>query len=417
MPASSDRFLNPAADIATNSWTDHAAGGTNLYQAIDELSLDDADYVQSPAGATSSQYYEAELETFADPGLSTGHIAHYRYKSSSATDEVALQVDLMEGATSRKTWSHSAISTSFVTQDQTLSGGEADSITDYANLRLRFTPSVTSATPVVTEVGSTSAGTPNSVFDISLTGMTVGDVLVIHAAFDNSGGGGAARSCTATNQSGTPMATSAPAIAHYQQNCDPGAASDGTTVNVVVARIAATSGTVRLTFGGNGRIACRAYNLSGIDNANPVTATPVGDFDVANTNLAVLVDTSVASGNLVWGFHSVEGPNSDTYTGDGDTNNGSWVATTKLGTSNATATDNQTVYSSYKVVTATASQTYNPTIGTARDSAGLIVQFARKAPTTSRAVVSWAQFELPAVASGAPPFKSRNRSMRAMLVR
>ncbi len=221
----------------------------------------------------------------------------------------------------------------------------------------------------------------------------MGNYLIIRSAADNSGGGGAAQSFTLTNQSGTAMGTHT----EYQQNNDPGAASAGVTCNVSVVKIAATSGTIRITYGGAVVQACVAEEWSGIDATTPVVGTPVKANGVASTNLASLTDASVLLGNLVYGVEAIEGPTSDTYTQDADSTGGTWSTPTKLGTSNATADTNQTTYGGWKVVTATGAQTYNPTINNARDSAGIILELAAAAATI-KTQVSWANLELPSVA-------------------
>jgi hypothetical protein len=50
-----------------------------------------------------------------------------------------IQVSLMQGATVIATWTHDPAPVSWTTYSQTLSGAEADSITDYSALRFRFT--------------------------------------------------------------------------------------------------------------------------------------------------------------------------------------------------------------------------------------------------------------------------------------
>lgn len=216
--------------------------------------------------------------------------------------------------------------------------------------------------------------------DLVLTGLTVGHFLIVRAAADNSGGSGAARTVAVTNQSGTPIDTAT--AQQFNQLNDPGVASAGTNLTVVVARITAASGTVRLTYSGSVVQACVAEQWSGIDPTTPVVGSPVGANGVASTNMASTADASVASGNCAYAATAVEGPAGDTFTKDADTTNGSWVALTKAGTTNATADTNQTVAGAYKIVTGTGAQTHNPTNSVARDSAGLILELGQLAAVT-----------------------------------
>lgn len=234
----------------------------------------------------------------------------------------------------------------------------------------------------VADRASANSNSAVTTVDLVLSGLTVGNYLIIRTAADNSGGSGAARTVTVTNQSGTAIDTATDQA--FQQNNDPGAASAGVTCNVFVAAITATSGTVRLTYSGSVVQAAVAEEWSGIDQTTPVVGTPVGANGTASTNLASVTDATVAVGNLAYGVEAVEGPSSDTYTQDADTTGGTWSNLTKLGTSNATATDNVTVYGGYKVVNALGggSQTYNPTINNARDSAGLILELSKVLPVS-----------------------------------
>jgi hypothetical protein len=392
----------PSSDVVVNSWTTDGGGSTNLYATIDETAASDTDYVQSPAAPTAGQYYAAGLQASSDPLSSSGHIVHYRYQKNVSGGAVDLTVDLRQGASIViASWTHTDIGSSWTTQNQTLSGAEADSITDYSDLRLRFTPSLVTPDAVPAKVADRASANLNTgvtTVDLVLSGLTVGNYLIIRSAADNSISGGLPQSFTLSNQSGTPIDTATGQT--FQQNNDPGAASAGVTCNVGIAKITAVSGTVRITYGGSVVQACVAEEWSGIHATTPVVGTPVGANATTSTNLASLADASVALGNVVYGAMAAEGPSSDTYTQDADSTNGTWSNLTKVGTTSGTAIANQTTYGGYKVVTAAGGQTYNPTISPGRDSAGLILELAAEV-STIRTQVSWANLELPAP-TGAP---------------
>ena len=129
-------IIRPDGDITINSWTNELEQITNLYQSIDEVIPDDNDYIASPY-SPSSEIYECSLENISDPQSSTGHTIKYRYKKvGSAT--INLTIRLMQGAIEIASWNHNNILTSIVQAEQTLTSGEADSITNYNDLRLRF---------------------------------------------------------------------------------------------------------------------------------------------------------------------------------------------------------------------------------------------------------------------------------------
>lgn len=139
------QFGRPSTDTTNEGYTDQGGGSSNIFQAIDESSPSDADFIRS-ALVPTSDVYVTKLTTLVDPLQSTGHVVRYRYaKSSAAGAQIDLTVQLRQGyvnegtpGTLIKEWVHTNISDAFTQQNQTLSGGEADSITDYTDLYLRF---------------------------------------------------------------------------------------------------------------------------------------------------------------------------------------------------------------------------------------------------------------------------------------
>ncbi|MGH6718760.1 MAG: hypothetical protein ACREER_05530 [Alphaproteobacteria bacterium] len=127
------QFARPDSDIAVGLWT-----ATPLWSKIDEATADDADLITSSNNSTSD-ICELGTSNVTDPAVSTGHIVRYRYKKSAAGGHtVNLRTRLLQGATQIASWTHNNISETFADATQTLSGAEADSITDYTNLRLEF---------------------------------------------------------------------------------------------------------------------------------------------------------------------------------------------------------------------------------------------------------------------------------------
>jgi len=131
------QYLRPSADTSLGSWTDEADGATNIYTHIDETSPSDADYVQSPNNP-SANIYKFKISTGSDPTVHTNHIISYRYRKPDNLGTVNLKVRLVEGTTTRKEWTHNDIGTTWTTQEQTLTEGEAATITDYSNLYLEL---------------------------------------------------------------------------------------------------------------------------------------------------------------------------------------------------------------------------------------------------------------------------------------
>lgn len=139
------QYGRPSADTSIGTYTDQVGGATNIYTTIDEVAADDADYIRSVAAPANAPYVCA-LSTLEDPVSSTGHIVRYRYaKDASGGAQIDLTVQLRQGYVNEGTpgtliasWSHTNISNTFTTAAQTLSGAEADAITNYGSLFLRF---------------------------------------------------------------------------------------------------------------------------------------------------------------------------------------------------------------------------------------------------------------------------------------
>jgi len=125
--------LAPVSDAAAGSWT--PSSGTDLYAMLDETVASDADYIETASESTCM----LALASGSDPASSTGHVLRYRLLAGSGTIAVALK----QGSTTIASWGPHALSG--VAQDfaQTLTGGEADSITDYTALRVEFTSALT----------------------------------------------------------------------------------------------------------------------------------------------------------------------------------------------------------------------------------------------------------------------------------
>jgi len=126
------QYLRPSADISTGNWT-----ASPLYQKIDESSYNDSDYIRCPENKTNNSC-ETSLTNGTDPSVSNNHIVRYRYRWSGIFGSHDIDIKLMQGTTVIASWSHANIPSSWTQANQTLTSGEANAITDYTDLRLRF---------------------------------------------------------------------------------------------------------------------------------------------------------------------------------------------------------------------------------------------------------------------------------------
>lgn len=124
------QLLRPASDISAGAWT--PSTGTTLYGVIDESTPDDNDYMLTTTNST------AEIKFSPGSTPSAGDITiRYRAKNNGTG---ALTAYLYQGATLKATH-NPTLTSSYQTFTWTLTSGEASSITDFTDLRVRFTSS------------------------------------------------------------------------------------------------------------------------------------------------------------------------------------------------------------------------------------------------------------------------------------
>ena len=134
----------PTTDSVDGSWTDQA-GGTSLFAAIDETVPSDSDYIRSPVGPSNSGC-RVKLATLADPTSSDDHRIHWRTgKDFVGGPQINMTVKLYQGGgdslgagTLIATFARNNVGQALTTFVESLSGAEADAITNYADLYLEF---------------------------------------------------------------------------------------------------------------------------------------------------------------------------------------------------------------------------------------------------------------------------------------
>jgi hypothetical protein len=138
--------LLASADSVDGAWTDQS-GGSSLAAAIDEATASDADYIHSE-DMPSASGTRVKLATGDDPLSSTGHDIHWRIrKIGTATIDMTVKLyqgggDSLGAGTLIASFDRTDVSTTFTEFTETLSSGEADSITDYSDLYLEFVADV-----------------------------------------------------------------------------------------------------------------------------------------------------------------------------------------------------------------------------------------------------------------------------------
>jgi len=136
--AQAAQFGRPISDITTE-WT--PSTGSTHFGVLDEAVMDDADYVSTTAASAT---FEVKFSALTDPQVSTGHILRIRaYAAGSGGPEKLNTWGLYQGTTAIVTANTSITRNSFNEYSITLSAAQADTITDYSDLRLRATAAQT----------------------------------------------------------------------------------------------------------------------------------------------------------------------------------------------------------------------------------------------------------------------------------
>jgi hypothetical protein len=107
-------------------------GGNVLWDKIDETTAVDSDYIWTPTRGSEA---EVKLGTITTPLPASGNTVRVRAKDDGTSS--TLTTKLVQGTTVIATWTDT-LSGTLTTYPHSLTSGEASSITDGADLRLRF---------------------------------------------------------------------------------------------------------------------------------------------------------------------------------------------------------------------------------------------------------------------------------------
>jgi hypothetical protein len=140
------QYGRPSADTYILYW--NGSSGGNIYADIDEETRSDSDYGYSQANMTGAVYV-TKLSSLSDPQSSIGHIFRYTYRRSATNKNGTLVVELRQGYASEaspgtllRTDTYTNPGSTFTAASITLSSSEADAITDYSDLYVRFNVTV-----------------------------------------------------------------------------------------------------------------------------------------------------------------------------------------------------------------------------------------------------------------------------------
>lgn len=122
-------YARPGSTISAGSWD--TVGAASLHAALSETTASDAQYCETYTLADSMTL---GLSGLTGAGASTDTTTvRYRIQGDGSS---GIKVELRQGTTLIKDWTHDPAPSTWTTYAQTLSGAEAASITDLSALRL-----------------------------------------------------------------------------------------------------------------------------------------------------------------------------------------------------------------------------------------------------------------------------------------
>lgn len=129
------QIARPDGTATNEGWT--IVGAPTVHEAVDESEPNgDTDYVGTDSTGIDA---EVTLSDVTDPLSSSDHIIRFTCKAIGNKSPEKVTVALIEGVSIISSSEKSCNRDSYGTIEITLSSGEADSITDYTDLRLRIT--------------------------------------------------------------------------------------------------------------------------------------------------------------------------------------------------------------------------------------------------------------------------------------
>lgn len=122
-------FIMPDADVSANGWT--AVGAASLFAAIDDASVDDADYILSPNNPAGEA---CELSLAGQAVMAPLSI---RYRAARLGDATTVTIKIMEGAVERVTRSR-ALTADLTDYEDFLTSEEIASVSNWSNVTVKI---------------------------------------------------------------------------------------------------------------------------------------------------------------------------------------------------------------------------------------------------------------------------------------
>lgn len=136
-PQQSTQTARPVSDVDVTSTVGVPTPGAGSGVYADLAANDDSHYAEISNGGD----VEVAFASLIDPQASTGHTITYRAWYAGGATSGTQTVTLKQGTTTIASWTDT-LTASAQTFTHTLTGTQADAITDYSQLRIRFAASV-----------------------------------------------------------------------------------------------------------------------------------------------------------------------------------------------------------------------------------------------------------------------------------
>lgn len=136
-PFSATQTVRPVLDKTVTSTVGVPTPGGGSDISSDVAANDDTHYAE----LSNSGVYECLFSSLVDPASSSGHTIRYRLAFGGGATAGSSSTTLRQGSTVIATWTDTATG-SFGDFTHTLTGTQADAITDYSDLRVRFSATV-----------------------------------------------------------------------------------------------------------------------------------------------------------------------------------------------------------------------------------------------------------------------------------
>ncbi len=132
------QIARPDSDISAGLWEPQGSSAeSTLWESLDEVTPDDGvTYIEALNGENTT--CEIGLSNLTDPVGNVGHIVRFKMQGTGSGQGERLNVALFDGATQIAILINQTSRAAWAEKTFTLTTTEADNITDYTDLRLKF---------------------------------------------------------------------------------------------------------------------------------------------------------------------------------------------------------------------------------------------------------------------------------------